>query len=361
MASLLRKLGNAVGYTSEEPQPPVNIDQIPPSDCIVDGDCSACPAPCDDHKQFPSYLQFDKETPLLGSMKPYGRQVMISTGQVDWAEKIEDDEGTLAANLNSIIKKQYDVNKAGRIFITNTSRLTQQSTIKNGQDVIIIPDNILITNVTPDRAQAFFDKFLNIPIPSFTKEEQKDNSNGHINGHSNVYINGHSTTNGRSNGYINKHAKGSSNGHHRHNNGHAKGQSNGHTNEYAPSPDDMQIIKNTHKAMILICSHKKRDKRCGITAPILGAEFDNVLREKDLTEDDVAIYMVSHVGGHKFAGNVICYIHEGQTGIWYGRVNTCHCRAIIEDTICAGKVIKELYRGAMSHSFGEIKSDRLRW
>ena len=67
------------------------------------------------------------------------------------------------------------------------------------------------------------------------------------------------------------------------------------------------------------------------------------------------------ITGHKFAGNVICYIHEGQTGIWYGRVNTCHCRAIIEDTICAGKVIKELYRGAMSHSFGEIKSDRLRW
>ncbi|KAI9498676.1 Sucrase/ferredoxin-like-domain-containing protein [Zychaea mexicana] len=359
MASLLRKIGNVVGYTSEEDA--VDIDQIPPSDCIVEGDCAACPAPCDDHKQYPSYLQFDRDTPLLGSMKPYGRQVMISTGKVDWAEKIEEDEGSLAAKLSAVIKEQYD-GKAGRIFITNTSKLTQQSTIEDAHDVIILPENIIVTNVTPDRAQAFFDQFLNTPIPSFTQQE-KDDTKG--NGHPNGYANGHDTTNGHPNGHSNGHVNGhSTNGHSSgYANGHSNGHldSNGHTTNGDNASGNMQIIKNTHKSMILICSHKKRDKRCGITAPILGAEFDNVLREKDISEDEAGIYMVSHVGGHKFAGNVICYIHEGRTGIWYGRVNTCHCRAIIEETICDGKVIKDLYRGAMSHSFGQIKSDRLRW
>ncbi|KAI8146955.1 Sucrase/ferredoxin-like-domain-containing protein [Fennellomyces sp. T-0311] len=298
MSYLLRRISSYI-WTPAPEEEPVDIDQIPPSDCIVDGDCAACPAPCDDHRQYPSYLQFDNDSPLLGSMKPYGRQIMISTGQVDWPEKIEADEGTLAANLSRIIKKQYD-QKEGRIFITNTSMLAQNSTIENAHDVIILPDNIIVSNVTPDRAQAFFDQFLNIPLPPILP--------------------------------LNK-----------------------------TNAGDMKITKNPYKSMILICSHKKRDKRCGITAPILGTEFDHVLREKDICEDDVAIFMVSHVGGHKFAGNVICYINEGRTGIWYGRVNTCHCRTIIEDTICEGKVIKELYRGAMSHSFGEIKSDRLRW
>lgn len=68
--------------------------------------------------------------------------------------------------------------------------------------------------------------------------------------------------------------------------------------------------------------------------------------------------------GHKYAGNVICYINRGKTGIWYGRVKTCHCRAIIEETILQGKVIKELYRGAMKYSFGDPekkKCDRLKW
>ena len=65
--------------------------------------------------------------------------------------------------------------------------------------------------------------------------------------------------------------------------------------------------------------------------------------------------------GHKFAGNVICYIHKGQTGIWYGRVKSCHCRSIVEETILNGKVIKDLYRGCMSNSFKESKCNRIKW
>lgn len=68
--------------------------------------------------------------------------------------------------------------------------------------------------------------------------------------------------------------------------------------------------------------------------------------------------------GHKFAGNVICYINKGKTGVWYGRVKSCHCREIIEETIIQGKVIKELYRGSMSQSFGKVnesKCNRIKW
>lgn len=67
--------------------------------------------------------------------------------------------------------------------------------------------------------------------------------------------------------------------------------------------------------------------------------------------------------GHQIAGNVICYTNEGTRGIWYGRVKTCHCRAIVEETIINGKVIKDLYRGSMDNSFENQpkKSSLLKW
>ncbi|KAI9312341.1 Sucrase/ferredoxin-like-domain-containing protein [Dichotomocladium elegans] len=284
-----RRLGRLIGRGAA-------ILLIPPEDRLV-SDCASCPSPCDDHKPYPS-MTLDHTTPLLGSMKPYGRHIMIGTGQSDWASHIEDEKGTLAAKLHSIIKEQFK--EDWRNIVTNTSLLTLYSTKEKGHDVIILPDNIMVSDVTPDNAQAFFDEFVNQPLPDSADMPMKESKT-------------------------------------------------------------MKVRASPYTSMVLICSHKKRDKRCGIVAPILSAEFEHVLREKDMSEDDVGIFMVSHIGGHKFAGNVICYINEGRTGIWYGRVNTCHCKSIIEDTICKGKVIKELYRGAMTHSFTRPRSDRVKW
>lgn len=52
---------------------------------------------------------------------------------------------------------------------------------------------------------------------------------------------------------------------------------------------------------ILICSHMHRDKRCGVTAPLLKDEFDKILKDKGLDvescADGIAVYMTSHIGG----------------------------------------------------------------
>lgn len=59
----------------------------------------------------------------------------------------------------------------------------------------------------------------------------------------------------------------------------------------------------------------------------------------------MAVLGCSHVGGHKFAGNVIVYGPQG--GHWYGRVKPCHAEQIVETHILGGKVLKELWRGRM--------------
>lgn len=79
-------------------------------------------------------------------------------------------------------------------------------------------------------------------------------------------------------------------------------------------PHTLQSHPCPHDYLILLCSHKTRDLRCGISAPLLAKEFERHLRPLGLYRDlhdtrpgGVGIYFINHVGGHKFAANVIVY------------------------------------------------------
>ncbi|KAH8548578.1 Sucrase/ferredoxin-like-domain-containing protein [Umbelopsis sp. PMI_123] len=280
-------------------------DSLPPSNILLTQEelCLACPDPCHDHQQFPSYLKIDNTTPLLGSTKPYSRHVLIATGKSDWLSHIDEENGTVAAALLSHMNK---VSPPFRILTTNTSLTATHSTLPGSTDVVVLPDNILVSNVTTSNVAQFYDLFLATPLPSKADSALPD----------------------------------------------LKGNT------------ELVVTKNIYTSMILLCSHRRRDKRCGVTAPILAQEFDHVLRQRDIHEGEggTALVMVSHIGGHKFAGNIILYTNEGRRGIWYGRVNPCHCEAIVDQSLIGGKVIKELYRGSMTHSFDDEKtSAELQW
>ena len=69
--------------------------------------------------------------------------------------------------------------------------------------------------------------------------------------------------------------------------------------------------------------------------------------------------MISHIGGHIFAGNVILYIPPSARlkggephplrgmGIWYGRVEPKHVEGIIAETLGEGRVVMDLFRGGV--------------
>jgi hypothetical protein len=124
---------------------------------------------------------------------------------------------------------------------------------------------------------------------------------------------------------------------------------------------------------ILICGHNSRDTRCGILGPILQQEFESKLRnskyklkepsqhsvshtrgaEATVTESEVS--QISHIGGHKYAGNLIIYIPPilkghplAGKGVWYGRVEPKHVEGIVRKTIEEGVVIKDLFRGGIN-------------
>lgn len=128
--------------------------------------------------------------------------------------------------------------------------------------------------------------------------------------------------------------------------------------------------------VILICGHGGRDMRCGIMAPVLESEFARVLSARGYSTtvsdnktidhpEHAHIGLISHVGGHKYAGNVIVYVPPGMKtrddatnplagkGIWYGRVEPRHVEGMVEETVLGGKVVTDHFRGGIGRD-GEI-------
>lgn len=114
----------------------------------------------------------------------------------------------------------------------------------------------------------------------------------------------------------------------------------------APQNSALKPRACPHDYVVLLCSHKRRDARCGISAPLIRKELERHLRPAGLYRDanderpgGVGIYFVSHVGGHKFSANVLVYRRvEGQL-IWLARVRPEHCEGIVKYTILQGKVV----------------------
>lgn len=101
-----------------------------------------------------------------------------------------------------------------------------------------------------------------------------------------------------------------------------------------------------YEYVILLCSHKRRDARCGITAPLIKKELERHLRPRGLYRDanderpgGVGIFFVSHVGGHKFSANVLVYRKKEQQMIWLARVKPEHCEGVVNYTLLQGKVV----------------------
>lgn len=138
--------------------------------------------------------------------------------------------------------------------------------------------------------------------------------------------------------------------------------------------------RSVSEIMVLICGHGGRDERCGKLGPVLQAEFEEKLERQnveiirgapphEVKEIDYSMQeykpaarmaTISHVGGHKWAGNVIVYIPPvfktnplAGCGIWYGRVEPHHVEGIVGKTILDGKVIKSHFRGGIKQG-GEI-------
>jgi hypothetical protein len=211
---------------------------------------------------------------LKNSVKPYQRHcIVFGAGNADnWEAKIENSKdittsGNLAAELIRKVKETVlKMNNNMNITITCSS---EPSTLVGYSDIVVYPEE-LVFKVSPKNLSRF--------IEIITNNKRMD-TNGHID---------------------------------------------------SLDKQIFKIIKTPWKHLITVCSHTKRDKRCGKIGPqvidaiqeALALKIRESKNHSDNDNDNSGIDCItkvidtSHIGGHKYAGTLIIYPQSD----WYGLV-----------------------------------------
>jgi hypothetical protein len=89
--------------------------------------------------------------------------------------------------------------------------------------------------------------------------------------------------------------------------------------------------------LFLVCTHGRRDKCCAK----FGVPLYNALRE----HAGDCVWQSSHVGGDRFAGNLVCFPH----GLFYAHATPDSGRRVV-DAYRSGRVLAEEFRGRACYS-----------
>lgn len=114
---------------------------------------------------------------------------------------------------------------------------------------------------------------------------------------------------------------------------------------------------------LFVCTHGSRDRRCSV----MGEPIIEALHRASLAHGyypQVNIYRCSHIGGHAYAGNVLCFASDGKQLLlkdWLGGVNTKNTERVLQtlvvglqtgsikdsESVLQSSVLRPLWRGRM--------------
>jgi hypothetical protein len=98
--------------------------------------------------------------------------------------------------------------------------------------------------------------------------------------------------------------------------------------------------------LFLVCTHGKHDRCCARS----GRPLFDALNEQLVAE---SVWQCTHVGGDRFAGNVVCLPH----GVYYGRVERADIPGLVDEFL-SGQIALEHYRGRSCWPFAVQAAER---
>ncbi|KAL4879641.1 Sucrase/ferredoxin-like-domain-containing protein [Aspergillus karnatakaensis] len=235
--------------------------------------------------EYPSKVKVEASRPLYGHIKQFHTHVLVATGKSDWKEHVENERGSLMEAFD-----RSSGSKHGRMMISASNLRSpdhDEDTEDKGSTILLLPSFTFVDGVMSSNVGEVIEQLIDAPLsqsPSKALTQPPDSPLKH-------------------------------------------------------RPCDYDYV-------VLLCSHKRRDARCGITAPLIKRELERHLRPHGLyrdADDDrpggVGIFFVSHVGGHKFSANVLIYRKQEQQMIWLARIRPEHCEGVVNYTLLQGKVV----------------------
>ncbi|GMG21485.1 unnamed protein product [Ambrosiozyma monospora] len=319
-------LKKAVGLTSSTPAEKISAI-VPLSE--ESQECN--PQEC--HNTFASRCfkldPVDMKSQLWESAKPFDFHVLVSTGSSDWIHDAFTDgpEDGMLQLLNG-----YEFGKFGKVKLNVSSvgfpdgdDFTDYEDGKKA-DLLLMPWFVWVKGLDKNNYKTVLDQVLSTLT---TKDD--GNSSEKLNDWQKI-----------------EKEEGSPSQENEH-----RASKEEHDNFRLPGViEGAKISKDLSKSYIFLCSHRTRDKRCGVTAPIMKKEFESHLRELDLYRDEgddrtggVKVVFTNHVGGHKFAANVMVYNKHGEF-VWFAKCSPLNVGPILNETVLKGRVFPELVRTA---------------
>ncbi|GAA5884560.1 hypothetical protein JCM16303_000028 [Sporobolomyces ruberrimus] len=339
-------------------------DRDVPIESLLDA-CKACAADCEDLDEVDSYpkgfdVDFDSE--MLGSFKGFGRQVVISTGKSDWEREVTDETDSLAQLLRDEYAETISSASSKPSFLNNLARKFSSTVNLKGSNDEPLPGvhpssarapgsstNLSILNSSFVSSSHHGDRESVMVFPDYKVVHDVEARKGHAQEMVERFL-----------------------------------ESDNNRVGVQAETSQLKSWPLPYRAVVLLCSHKKRDRRCSIAAPLLANQFHHHLSKHDIHVDEtgedlesgapleewegtpeekekrfetnlqetskaserVGVFMVSHIGGHKFSGNVVIHFPNG-TCLYYGRVTPADIGVVVERTIMEGKVIPEFLRGGL--------------
>ncbi|TDZ59757.1 Actin patches distal protein 1 [Colletotrichum trifolii] len=307
------------------------------TDPALDGD--ACDHDCEScHVKYPKGFKIDESDELYGHIKGWSTHALVATGKTDWVRDVADEKGSV---MEGIGKAAAPSNGKLMLSASNIPTPSHSSDYSEPTTVLLLPAFVVIDHVTPKRVPELISEFVD-------KAPTNTSPLAPLSLPTSVPI---ASTNGTD------------------------------TGSAAPAiPPQMSRRPCPHSALILLCSQKTRDARCGQSAPLIRKELERHLRPLGLFRDldderpgGVGIYFISHVGGHKYSANVMVYRRPDAFGldnverasaqeedlkpkikaavpetedvgaaqcIWLARIKPEDCENLVRYTVLQGKVVK---------------------
>ena len=116
--------------------------------------------------------------------------------------------------------------------------------------------------------------------------------------------------------------------------------------DVAAALDDERVAEPLAHPLFVVCTHGKRDRCC--------AKYGRPLYEELAQEaDPESVWQSTHVGGDRFAGNLVCL----PEGLYFGRVGRPDVWGLLDEYL-GGRIPLEHYRGRSCYPFAVQAAER---